>query len=76
MKLSTYLSTHSITRAALAERAGIAHTTVGRLLDQGMLPRRETCERISQATNGEVSEGDLLIEAAEVRVNARREAAA
>ena len=76
MKLSDYLTAHSLTRARFAELAGIAHTTVSRILDQGMVPRRDTCERISEATRGEVSEGDLLIEATEARLNARREDAA
>lgn len=76
MKLSTYLSTHSITRARFAELADIAHTTVSRLLDEGMIPRRDTCQRISKATHGEVSEGDLLIEATEARLSARSDDAA
>ena len=67
MKLSTYLSRNDLSREQFAAKAGVARTTVMRLLDHGMVPRRATAEKIVTATDGQVSEADLHLEAISAR---------
>jgi len=75
MKLSQFLATNNLSRRSLAERAGVARTTIMRLLDHGMVPQHATAQKLVAATEGLVSEAELAAEAAEVRSTRNREAA-
>lgn len=63
MQLSAYLSFQGLNVLQFARKAGIAHTTVSRLLRGEVIPRRPTIKKIAAATDGQVSERELLIEA-------------
>ncbi len=76
MKLTDYLRVSHTTRSQLALDAGIARTTVMRLLDQGVIPQRATAQKIIAATDGAVTEADLVAEAAAARANRLPERAA
>lgn len=67
MRLSAYISRQGTSASALAIAAKVAPSTVLRLLNVGMMPQRATAAKIAAATNGEVTEADLIAEAAEVR---------
>ena len=64
MKLADYLRSRGITPYRFGRVAGVAHTTVSRLVAGAHVPRAETRQRISVATGGMVSERDLLLEGA------------
>lgn len=68
MKLSDFLLQSQTSRAQLALRAGVARTTVMRLLDQGIIPQRSTAQKLVAATGGAVTEADLVAEAAAARI--------
>jgi len=67
MWLSRYIADHGMTMMALAQKAGVAPSTVTRLLSQGVLPQRRTAAKLVAATDGLVSEADLFAEAAAAR---------
>jgi hypothetical protein len=69
MKLTDYLRVSKMTRNQFAAVAGIARTTVMRLLDHGYIPQRATAQKIVAATDGAVSEADLVAEAAAARIS-------
>lgn len=64
MKLSDWLSQSGMNPTRFARQAGMAHTTVLRILNGGYHPQKETRLRIVRATGGEVTEAELLVEAA------------
>lgn len=70
MKLREYLSETGTNVLQFSRLAGVAHSTVLRLLSGEVIPRRPTLKKIAGATDGRVSEGDLLIEAHGARVAA------
>lgn len=76
MKLSDYLRASNITRSQIALRAGVARTTVMRLIDQGIIPQRATAQKLVSATDGAVTEADLVAEAAASRASKTPEQAA
>lgn len=76
MKLSDYLRVSNITRSQIALEAGVARTTVMRLLDQGIIPQRATARKLVAATDGAVTEADLVAEAAAARASRSSGAAA
>ncbi len=67
MKLTDYLLVTNTTRSQIALKAGVARTTVMRLLDQGIIPQRATARKLVSATGGAVTEADLVAEAAAAR---------
>lgn len=66
MKLAAYLLSNGITVPDLARKAAVAHTTVYRILSGVQVPGPRTRAKIARATDGLVTERDLLLEAAEV----------
>lgn len=77
MKLADFLTAHGLTVPAFAREAGVAHTTVYRILSGMQVPGPQTRRKIAFTTRGLVTERDLLREAAEVAaVAAPLEAAA
>lgn len=64
MRLSDWLSTSGMNPTQFARQAGVAHTTVLRILAGNYHPQRDTRRRIVNATGGEVTEAELLVEAA------------
>lgn len=68
MTLSEYLRHSGMPALQLAKSAGVAHTTIGRILKGTHIPQRSTRQRIAAATNGAVSEGEILMEAARLGV--------
>lgn len=67
MWLSRYIADQGTTMMAFAEKAGVAPSTVTRLLSQGVLPQRRTAEKLVAATDGLVLEIDLFAEASAAR---------
>jgi transcriptional regulator with XRE-family HTH domain len=66
MKLAAYLRDTGVTVPELARKAGLYHTTVYRILSGVQVPGPRTRAKIARATNGLVTERDLLRDAAEV----------
>lgn len=64
MRLSDYLRTRGLTRHEFALSAKVAHTTIGRLLAGERIPNARTRRLIVVATDGQVTERDLLLEGA------------
>ena len=64
MRLKEWLSHTGMSVPEFASRAGVAHTTIYRILCGGYHPRRPLRERIVSATGGDVTEAELLVEAA------------
>lgn len=60
MRLDIHIAAKDVSVRSLARAAGVAHTTVLRLLRGLSCPDRKTLSRIAGATGGEVSEADVL----------------
>lgn len=71
MKLTAYLELDQSNALRLSRKAGVAHTTIRRLVTGQTLPRRRTLAKIAAATAGMVSEQEILSEVIEA---SRREA--
>ncbi|MEX2430675.1 MAG: helix-turn-helix transcriptional regulator, partial [Dehalococcoidia bacterium] len=57
--LKQWLRDHGSSQLALAQKAGIPHTTVGALLNHGVVPRPSTLKKIAGAMG--VPVGQLLV---------------
>jgi transcriptional regulator with XRE-family HTH domain len=66
MNLRDFMRHHAIAPVEMSRLAGVDHSTLWRLLNGKGIPNRKTREKIAAATKGQVSERDLLREAAEV----------
>lgn len=64
MKLHTWLAANSRTATWLAEQTGLSVSQISRLVERDGAEKRrpsiETCEKISRATNGEVTANDFM----------------
>lgn len=60
MKLADYLAREGLTHAAFGARIGRPHSTIYRIAHGQLEPRPELRATIVAATNGEVTELDLL----------------
>ena len=60
MKLADYLAREGLTHAAFGARIGRPHSTIYRVAHGQLEPRPELRAEIVAATNGEVTELDLL----------------
>jgi predicted transcriptional regulator len=67
MHLSRYLSERGVSGTAFAKQAGVAQSTIWRLVSQGVIPQRQTIDKIVAAADGRVSEADLVAEALAIR---------
>jgi predicted transcriptional regulator len=67
MNLSRYLSERGVSGAAFAKEAGVAQSTIWRLVTQGVVPQRQTVDKIVDAAGGAVNEADLVAEALAIR---------
>ena len=76
MWLSRYIEKQGLSRCGFAVQAGVAPSTVTRLLGIGQTPQHGTVLKLADATHGKVSEMDILAEAAAIRVKRKKEKAA
>lgn len=60
MKLSEYLESKGIRRGEFASRVGVSAGRITQLCDGSGWPSRGVAERISAATEGEVTANDFL----------------
>lgn len=64
MKLHTWLAENDKTATWLAEQTGLSVSYVSRLIERGgtaeKSPSMDTCAKISDATNGEVTANDFM----------------
>ncbi len=66
MKLADHIRDRGLNAHSFAQVAGVAHTTIGRILAGEVVPGPQTRRKIVEATSGEVTERDLLIGVAEI----------
>jgi hypothetical protein len=60
MRLSAYLIKHKETPYAFAQRSGVPHPTLHRVLNSPILPGLENAAKIVAASGGKVAFEDLL----------------
>lgn len=68
MNFYSYLRDNEPSMRAFARRAGVAHTTITRHLRGEVLVSKSMLGRIAQATNGKVSEQEVLTSFGAARV--------
>lgn len=71
MRLDSYIAVQGVSLRGLAKRSRVAHTTIARLLRGESVPGRASIAAISAATNGEVSEAEVLASFGSSRPTAR-----
>lgn len=61
MKLETYLTENDLTDAAFGQLVGLSQSQISRIKRAKSWPTREAMERITKATDGQVSANDFLV---------------